>query len=116
MFLIVIGLVSGIIGGMGMGGGTILIPALVFFTGIPQHIAQSINLAVFFPTSIVALWIHTKNKRVRYKLAFKIIITGLIGAFIGSKVAVSISTHMLGKLFGIFILAMGIYELFQKTK
>ncbi|NLJ40555.1 MAG: sulfite exporter TauE/SafE family protein [Clostridiales bacterium] len=116
MILIIIGLASGIISGMGMGGGTILIPALIFFTGIPQHLAQSINLSVFFPTSIVALWIHIKNKHVRYKLAFKIIATGVAGALIGSKLAVSISTHILRRLFGIFILAMGIYELFRKAK
>ncbi len=116
MILIIIGLASGIISGMGMGGGTILIPALIFFANTPQHLAQSINLSVFFPTSIVALWIHTKNKHVRYRLAFKIIATGVVGALIGSKLAVSISTHTLRRLFGIFILAMGIYELFRKTK
>ncbi|NLN41335.1 MAG: sulfite exporter TauE/SafE family protein [Clostridiales bacterium] len=116
MILFFIGLVSGIVGGMGMGGGTILIPALIFFASTPQHLAQSINLSVFFPTAIIALCIHTKNKHVRYKLAFKIIIVGVIGAFIGSRVAVSMSTHTLRKLFGVFILAMGIYELFKKPK
>lgn len=114
MLLFLIGLISGVISGMGMGGGTVLIPALIFFVGVPQHIAQSINLAVFFPTSLVALWIHTKNKHVRYKLALKIIITGIIGAFIGSKIATSISTNTLRRLFGFFILAMGVYELFRK--
>jgi len=116
MILFFIGLVSGIVSGMGMGGGTILIPALIFFASTPQHLAQSINLSVFFPTAIIALCIHTKNKHVRYKLAFKIIIVGVIGAFIGSRIAVSMSTHTLRKFFGVFILAMGIYELFKKPK
>ncbi len=116
MILFLIGLASGIISGMGMGGGTILIPGLIFLANIPQHLAQSVNLSVFFPTSIVALWIHTKNKHVRYKLALKIIIAGVVGAFIGSWIAVSMSTRTLGRLFGFFILAMGIYELFRKTK
>lgn len=116
MILFLIGLASGVVSGMGMGGGTILIPALIFLANTPQHIAQSVNLSVFFPTSIVALWIHTKNEHVRYKLAFKIIIAGVVGAFIGSQIAVSMSTHTLRKLFGFFILAMGIYELFRKPK
>jgi len=116
MLLFFIGLISGIVSGMGMGGGTILIPALIFFANTPQHLAQSINLSVFFPTAIIALCIHTKNKHVRYKLAFKIIIAGIIGAFVGSRIAVSMSTLALRKLFGVFILAMGIYEMFRKPK
>ena len=82
MIIFLIGLVSGIVGGMGMGGGTILIPALIFFAKTPQQLAQSINLSVFFPTAIIALCIHIKNKHVRYKLALKIIIAGTIGALI----------------------------------
>ncbi|NLI60431.1 MAG: sulfite exporter TauE/SafE family protein [Clostridiales bacterium] len=116
MILFLIGLASGIVSGMGMGGGTVLIPALIFFAGIPQHLAQSVNLSVFFPISISALWIHTKNKQVRYKLAVKIIVAGMAGAFVGSRIAVSMPTHTLSKLFGSFILAMGIYELFRKPK
>ena len=116
MILFLIGLASGVISGMGMGGGTILIPALIFFASTPQHLAQSVNLSVFFPTSIVALWIHTKNKRVRYRLALKIIVVGVVGAFVGSRIAVAMSTHTLRRLFGFFILAMGVYELFRKPK
>ena len=116
MIIFLIGLVSGIVGGMGMGGGTILIPALIFFAKTPQQLAQSINLSVFFPTAIIALCIHIKNKHVRYKLALKSIIAGTIGALIGSKTAVSMSAHALKRLFGVFILAMGIYELFRKPK
>ncbi|HZJ58343.1 MAG TPA: sulfite exporter TauE/SafE family protein [Clostridia bacterium] len=116
MVLLLIGLVSGVVSGMGMGGGTILIPALIFLAQVPQHLAQSVNLSVFFPASIVALWIHTKNKHVRYKLALKIITVGVLGAFIGSRIAVSMSTQILRKLFGFFILVMGVYELFRKPK
>jgi uncharacterized membrane protein YfcA len=116
MILFLIGLASGIVSGMGMGGGTILIPGLIFLAGVPQHLAQSVNLSVFFPASICALWIHTKNKHVRYKLALKIILVGVIGSLIGSIIAVSMSTQILRKMFGIFILAMGIYEFFRKPK
>ncbi|MGN0134608.1 MAG: TSUP family transporter, partial [Anaerotignum sp.] len=56
-----IGFFSGIISGMGIGGGTILIPALLFLTGIDQHQAQGVNLIYFIPTAITALITHQKK-------------------------------------------------------
>ena len=64
MFLVIVGFLSGIIGGMGMGGGTILIPSLVLFTNISPKLAQSINLISSIPMTIFALIIHIKNKNV----------------------------------------------------
>lgn len=116
MILFLIGLASGIISGMGIGGGAILIPALVIFTNPPQHIAQSVNLLFFVPTAIIALFVHIKNKRVDFRLAVPIIVFGLIGAFIGSKLALSLPGSVLRKFFGVFLLAMGIYEFFRKGK
>jgi hypothetical protein len=114
MILFLIGLVSGIISGMGIGGGTILIPALIFFISISQHQAQGINLIVFIPISIVALITHFLNKNIELKLAIPIIISGLIGAVIGSKIAVNISSDLLRKIFAVFLLFMGLYEFFKK--
>jgi uncharacterized membrane protein YfcA len=116
MLLILIGFLSGIISGMGIGGGTILIPALVFFADASQHAAQSVNLAAFFPTALIALCIHTKNKHVKYKIALILFLAGALGAFWGSKFAVSVSSHVLRRAFGIFLLFMGLYELFRKGK
>ena len=59
---ILMGLVSGIVSGTGMGGGTILIFLLTFIMGIEQHIAQATNLIFFIPTSIVAIIVNLKNK------------------------------------------------------
>lgn len=115
MLLFFIGLASGVISGMGIGGGTILIPALIFLVGLEQHVAQSVNLMAFFPTAIIAIIIHTKNKYVRYKTAFYIVLGGIAGAIIGSNIAVSISAQRLRRFFGIFLLAMGIYEFFRKN-
>ena len=60
MFLTILGFLSGIIGGMGMGGGTILIPALILFAHIDPKIAQSVNLLSSIPMTIFALIIHIK--------------------------------------------------------
>jgi uncharacterized membrane protein YfcA len=115
IILFLIGLASGIISGMGIGGGTILIPALVLFVKPEQHVAQSVNLLFFIPTAVIALYIHIKNKRVDFKMGVPIIIAGLIGAFLGSRLALNLSGDMLKRLFGFFILAMGIYEMFRKS-
>ena len=66
MFLTILGFLSGIIGGMGMGGGTILIPALILFAHIDPKIAQSVNLLSSIPMTIFALIIHIKNKKVNF--------------------------------------------------
>lgn len=116
MILFLIGLASGIISGMGIGGGAILIPALVIFVKPGQHIAQSVNLLFFIPTAIIALIIHIKNRRIDLKMALPIIITGLFGAFIGSRLAVSLPGPVLRKWFGIFLLVMGGYEMVRKGK
>lgn len=116
VILFFIGLAAGTISGMGIGGGAILIPALVIFIQPTQQIAQSVNLLFFIPTAVVALVIHIKNKRVDFKMAVPIIISGLIGAYAGSRLAVSLPGNQLKRWFGIFLLAMGIYELFRKTK
>lgn len=116
MILFLIGLASGIISGMGIGGGTILIPALVIFVKPEQHIAQSVNLLFFIPTAIIALIIHVRNKRINFKMAIPIILAGFVGAFLGSRLAISLPGGVLKRWFGIFLLCMGAYEMFRKDK
>ena len=90
-------------------------PALVLFVKPEQHIAQSVNLLFFIPTAVVALIIHIKNKRIDFKMAAPIVLFGLIGAFAGSKLALAMPGNNLKKWFGVFLLAMGIYEIFRKS-
>lgn len=116
MIVILIGLTAGIISGMGIGGGAILIPALVLFIKPEQHVAQSTNLLFFIPTAIVALTIHIKHKSVDFRTGVPIMLFGLTGAIIGSKIALAINGLLLRKSFGIFLLAMGLYEIFGKKK
>ncbi|MBC8587037.1 sulfite exporter TauE/SafE family protein [Paratissierella segnis] len=116
MKLIIIGLLSGIISGMGIGGGSILIPALVLFNNIPQIEAQGINLIVFIPISIIALFIHKKEGNLELKYGKKIIIGGVIGATIGSLIALRTNPDNLRRYFGFFLLLIGIYEFFKKNR
>lgn len=114
MLLFIIGIITGIIGGMGIGGGTVLIPVLLFFTDVSQHTAQATNLAAFIPSAVAALYIHIKNKRVKLRLAMLLLAGGFAGALLGSMAAGSVQADVLGKIFGFFLLAMGIYELCRR--
>lgn len=114
MILFIIGLMSGIISGMGIGGGTILIPSLVLFTELNQKEAQGVNLIVFIPIAIVALIVHFKEGNIETKTSKWIILGGIFGAIIGSLFAMKIKPNSLKKYFGIFLLFIGIYELLKK--
>lgn len=116
MKLIIIGFLSGIISGMGIGGGTILIPSLVFFSDLSQIQAQGINLIVFIPISIVAIITHKKQGNIETKYIKPIVIGGIISALIGSLIAVKIEEDRLRTYFGIFLMAIGLYEFFKKNK
>lgn len=110
---IIIGFFSGIISGMGIGGGAILIPTLTLLESVDQQTAQGINLVYFLPTAIVSLIVHIKNKRVETKTALVLGISGIFGAVGGSLLAVRLSGDLLGRLFGIFLLFIGGYELYK---
>lgn len=116
LLLFVTGLAAGIVSGMGMGGGAVLIPALVFVVNPEQHIAQSVNLLFFIPTAVIALVIHIKNKQIDLKMAVPIIISGMAGAFTGSWIAAGLAAGTLKKCFGFFLIALSICEMFRKGK
>lgn len=113
---ILIGIISGIVSGTGMGGGTILIFCLTFFMGIEQHMAQATNLIFFIPTSLVAIIVNIKNKNINLKLAIIISIFGILGAIIGAEISVHINVDILRKCFGAFLALVAINEIYSITK
>lgn len=111
LWYLIAGAVSGVIAGMGMGGGTLLIPILSIFLDVEQRNAQGINLIVFVPMSIVALIIHCKNKLVDFKIGIPIMLSGVVASVGGSLLAMSISNGLLKKLFGYFLLLVGVWQI-----
>ncbi len=111
IYLILAGFISGIISGMGMGGGIILIPVLTIFLGFDQKIAQGITLLYFIPTAVFALIVHIKNKNIDYKIALKIASTGVVSAGIGAVCIKYLPTPLLGKIFAFFLLAVGVWQI-----
>lgn len=116
MLEIILGFVSGMISGMGMGGGTILIPGLVLFAGIEQKTAQGINLLYFMPSAVAALVLHIKNKHIQKSFLVLLIGGGLLGACLGSYLAVRFSNELLRKIFAVFLTVIGLYEFFCREK
>ena len=113
---ILIGLVSGIVSGTGMGGGTILIFLLTFMSGLEKHVAQATNLIFFIPTSIVAIIVNIKNKNIDLRLATIISIFGILGAIIGANLSIHTDVKMLRKYFGIFLAIIAIHEIYTIIK
>jgi uncharacterized membrane protein YfcA len=116
LLYIFIGFLSGIIGGLGLGGGTILIPILVIFMNVNTKIAQSVNLLSSIPMTIIALWIHIKNKNVVFKIVIPIVLFGVCGAICGSILSSYLKAKLLKRLFGVLLIIVGISEIRKGLK
>ena len=113
IILVMFGFLGGILGGMGMGGGTILIPLLTIFAGISQQNAQAINLISFLPMSIVALAIHSKNRLLNFKISLIVAISGIVSAIFGAVFASQTDSRQLSIYFGVFLILIGMFQLFS---
>ena len=112
--IFIISFLAGILGGMGIGGGAILIPALVLLLGISQHTAQAINLCYFIPTALCALAVHAKNKTVRFREGLFLTLGGLPAALIASFLAIRVTEPVLRRLFALFLFVSAFYEFLRK--
>lgn len=105
LILSIIGLFAGILSGfVGVGGGVIIVPALVFFLGLTQHEAQGTSLFVLMmPVVALAVLNYWKAGNVNWKFALIIATTFLVGGFIGSKLSLRLSPGLVKLIFGIFM-------------
>ena len=113
---IIIGLIAGIIGGMGMGGGTVLILLLTMFANIEQHVAQGSNVVFFIPTAIVAIFVFIKNKNIKFKQGIPICLWGLLGTLVGAMISSKMNVAILRKCFGIFLILIALYQTYSLYK
>lgn len=105
--LVLAGAAGGALGGMGMGGGTLLIPLLTLLCGYSQHSAQAANLAVFIPMSAVSLFFHAKNGLLRPSYFFSIALPAAAASAAASVLAMHADGEMLKRIFGFFLIAVG---------
>jgi uncharacterized membrane protein YfcA len=113
---IALGLGTGVLSGfVGIGGGIIIIPALVLLFGLTQAQAQGTTIALLvLPIGLLAAWNYYSAGLVNFKIVAFVAIGFFVGGFIGSKFAVQIPTQVLQKVFGTVLLIVGVYMIVKK--
>jgi len=116
LILIAIGLIAGIFSGIvGLGGGIIIIPALIYLLGLSQKEAQGTSLALMLPPiGLLAAINYYKAGAINLKYALVIALAFLIGGYLGSKIALGLSDQTLKKIFAFALLILGFRMLIWK--
>lgn len=114
VILVLIGMVAGILGGMvGVGGGIIIVPALIFFLGFTQKMAQGTSLGILLlPVGILGVFQYYKQGYVDMRVVVVISLGFLIGSFFGSKIALALSQETAKKIFAVLMIIVAIKMLF----
>lgn len=103
--LIVIGLITGVCNGLfGSGGGTILVPSMVFLLGLEEHKAHATAILVILPLTILSSVIYYSNNYIDWPTTLKVVSGGMVGSFIGARVFNRIPASALRKIFGAFMI------------
>ena len=118
LFLILIGMAAGFLGGMvGIGGGVLIVPALVLILGLSQHKAQGISLAmILFPVGILGVINYYKKGYVDFKYAGLLAVGFLVGSYVGSKFSLSLPQETVKKVFAVVMILLALKLLFTGKK
>ncbi len=104
-----IGLAAGFLAGLlGVGGGVVIVPALVLILGFDQHVAQGTSLLVIIPGALLGATIHYRGGRLSIRNAAWLAVGGVVSAVIGSLLALSVEDAILRRLFAVLVLASGL--------
>lgn len=114
LILIVIGIAAGMLSGLvGVGGGIIIVPALVYFIGFSQKTAQGTSLGlIMLPVGILGVLQYYKQGHVDFKVVGMLAVGFLLGSFFGSKFALSLSQETVKKIFAILMILIAVKMLF----
>ena len=105
--LIVVGLVAGTLASaLGVGGGVVFVPALVVLLSFDQHLAEGTSLAVILATAVVATWVHDRHGRIDWRAAALIAGGGIVGAIVGSALALRLDPLALQRMFAAFLVVV----------
>ena len=119
IILLIIGVVAGMLGGLvGIGGGIIIVPALIYFLGRTQMEAQGISLAlIMFPVGILGVMQYYKQGHVDFSIVLVLAIGFIVGSFLGSKIAMDLPQDIIRKLFACLLIIVAVKMLFlDKSK
>jgi len=114
LIIIVIGIAAGILSGLvGVGGGIIIVPALVYFVGFSQKTAQGTSLGlILLPVGILGVLQYYKQGHIDLKVVWILAAGFLIGGFLGSKIALNLSQETVKKIFATLMIVIAIKMLF----
>lgn len=110
------GILGGLLGGMGMGGGTLLIPVLTLLLGVEQSAAQGVNLLAFLPMSALALGIHAKNGLLDLAGLPYIALPALLFSALGALSASLLPAAVLKRGFGLFLVFLSVFPFSEAFK
>ena len=110
VYFILLSILSGVLAGMGMGGGTLLIPILTLIMDVDQQIAQATNLLVFVPCAIIVCIIYWKSKLIDFKNSWLISVIASMISIVAVLVAVKLQNRTLSVIFGIFLILLGVVQ------
>lgn len=116
LIIAAVSLLSGITASMGLGGGFVLLIYLTAFAGMPQMEAQWVNLIFFLPIGALSLWFHKKNNLIVKEAILPSVFTGIAGVMAGVAAAKLLGNERLTKIFAVFLLFIGLKELFFREK
>lgn len=105
------GIISGVFAGMGMGGGTFLIPILTLFLGVNQRVSQGVNLLVFLPMAVVVIIIYARKKMIDFNGWWLISLPACLVCVLGAFFAFKIPVQILKIVFAVFIIIIGIVQI-----
>ena len=109
VFSVLAGLVCGVISGFGIGGGSLLMIYLTAVASVEQKAAQGINLLYFLPTAGASLLLHAKNRFLKLQIVIPAALCGCASGALCAWLSVGIDSGILRKIFGVFLLAVGIF-------
>lgn len=111
------GLFAGILSGLlGIGGGVVLVPMMVFILGVAQHTAQGISMIVIIPTALAGIMQFHKDKLIDYRVAAYLATGAVLGALISANFVQNIPADILKRVFGIFVILTGLRMILTKQK
>ena len=116
LLYLLLGLIAGTLSGLiGIGGGTIIVPALVFLFGFSQHLAQGTTLALLVPPiGILAAWTYYRQGFVDLEIAAYICVGFFFGGMLGAKLATGLSNVVLERIFGVALLLIALKMILAK--
>ena len=109
-----VGLVTGFLSGLGVGGTLLMILYMTSVLSLPQTVAQGLNLIFFIPVSLSALYFHRKNHFLNKEASLYALAFGIILSILSAVIATSIDVTLLKKAFGVFLVITGLWELLKK--